>query len=221
MDKLSQPGPAAGGGSRAATPGKPSGSTSPSTKDNSLGSTKFGTASPSLVPGKREDAGLSSTELTSATGSAAAALSAGAKDAAKTAGRAVQEQASQFAADVGHELKKTAEDQKMRGAEAIQCFARAIESAAGELEKQSPRLARSARDAAQKVEGLSHNITNRNVDELMNAATDLARSQPVLFIGGAIAAGFAFSRFLKSSASNHASTSRTSSQGGPDGMAQG
>lgn len=219
MDKLSQPGPAAGGGSRAATPGTPSGSTSP--KDNSLGSTKFGTASPSLVPGKREDAGLSSTELTSATGSAAAALSAGAKDAAKTAGRAVQEQASQFAADVGHELKKTAEDQKMRGAEAIQCFARAIESAAGELEKQSPRLARSARDAAQKVEGLSHNITNRNVDELMNAATGLARSQPVLFIGGAIAAGFAFSRFLKSSAGNHASASRTSSQDGPDGMAQG
>jgi hypothetical protein len=34
---------------------------------------------------------------------------------------------------------------------------------------------------------LSRNISSRNVDELLGAATDLARSQPTLFIGGAIA----------------------------------
>jgi hypothetical protein len=34
----------------------------------------------------------------------------------------------------------------------------------------------------------------------MKATSELARSQPLLFLGGAIAAGFALSRFLKSSA---------------------
>ena len=58
------------------------------------------------------------------------------------------------------------------------------------------------RDAAKKVEDFSENISSRNVDELVKAATELARSQPMIFIGGAVAAGFALSRFLKSSANN-------------------
>ena len=139
---------------------------------------------------------------------AASSLAADVKGAAKTATRAVQEQASEFAANVGQELTKTAENQKTRGVDAIQCFARAISSAAAELEKQSPQVARSVRDAAAKVEGLSNNLSNHSVDELVRAATDLARSQPMLFIGGAVAAGFALSRFLKSSASNQEMATR-------------
>jgi hypothetical protein len=142
---------------------------------------------------------------------AATSLTADVKDAAKTATRAVKQQASQFAADVGHELSKTVEDQKTRGVEAIQCFARAISSAAAELEGQSPQVARSVRDAAAKVEGLSGNLSNHSVDQLLKAATDLARQQPMLFIGGAVAAGFALSRFLKSSATNgHAADEKPS-----------
>lgn len=152
----------------------------------------------------------------------AASLGGDIKEAAKTATRAVKEQASEFAADVGHELSKTAEAQKMRGVEAIQGFARAIDSAAAQLEHQSPQIARSVREAAHKVEGLSNNISNRSIDELLKAATELARRQPMLFIGGAVAAGFALSRFLKSSAngdreqarSSHGAMSSTGSQGG-------
>ena len=36
----------------------------------------------------------------------------------------------------------------------------------------------------------------------MHSATDAARSQPVLFFAGAIAAGFTLSRFFKSSATH-------------------
>src|SRR5205823_6745931 len=90
------------------------------------------------------------------------------------------------------------EQQKSRGAEAIQGVARAINAAAAELEGQSPLLAQYVRDAAQKVEGLSSNINGRDINELMKAASDLARSQPLLFIGGAVAAGFALSRLVKS-----------------------
>jgi hypothetical protein len=131
---------------------------------------------------------------------AATSLAADAKEAARFASEAVQKQAVQFAGDVGHELKITAEDQKKRGVEAIQCFARAISTAATELEHQSPAVAQSVRAAARKVEGLSHTIGSRNVEELFGAVTELARAQPTLFIGGAVAVGFALSRFLKSSA---------------------
>jgi len=114
----------------------------------------------------------------------------------------VKEQATEIASAVGDELRATAEDQKLRGVEAMQGFVRAINSAAGELESQSPMVARYVRDAAQTMDGLSKNIRGRSATELMQAASDLARSQPAVFFAGAVAAGFALSRFLKSSASH-------------------
>src|SRR3982750_2492682 len=70
--------------------------------------------------------------------SIAASLTKDVKEAAKTTTRAVKQQASNFASDIGHELSKTAEDQKMRGVEAIQGFTQAINTAADQLEGQSP-----------------------------------------------------------------------------------
>jgi hypothetical protein len=134
--------------------------------------------------------------------SVAASLTRDVKEAAKTTTRAVKQQASDFASDIGHELSKTVEDQKMRGVEAIQGFTQAINTAADQLEGQSPLVARYVRDAVEKVEGLSENISSRNVQELLKATSELARAQPLLFLGGAVAAGFALSRFLKSSARN-------------------
>lgn len=131
---------------------------------------------------------------------AASSLASGLKDTARSATAAVQRQAAQFAESVGHELGKTGEDQKARGVEAMRGFARAIESAAAELEGQSPVVAKSVRYAASQVDGLSDNLSSRSVNELMDAATQLARAQPAMFIGGAVAAGFALARFLKSSA---------------------
>src|SRR4051794_34021825 len=107
---------------------------------------------------------------------AAASIAGDAKEAARTATTAVKQQAAQFASDVGHELSRTAEAQKARGVEAIQGFSRAINAAAGELEGQAPMIAQYVRDAADKVKGLSSNIEGRDVNELMKAASELARS---------------------------------------------
>jgi len=163
------------------------------------GNTSQSRSQPTLQP-SAEDLARPVQDMGSEASTVAASLAADVKEAARTATRAVKEQASEFAADVGHELGKSAEAQKVRGVEALKGFAQAIDKAAGELEGQSPQVARYVRDAAQKVEGLSSNIGGRNVAELMQAASDLARSHPALFVGGAVAAGFALSRFLKSSA---------------------
>jgi len=138
-------------------------------------------------------------------------LSAQVTDTAKSAGEAVTEQATELVTDIGHELSKTAEAQKTRGVEALRHFAHAMDGAATELEGQSPKASQSIRTAAQKVEQLSDTLGNRGVDGLLRDATDLARSQPVLFFGGAVAAGFALARFLKSSATHRPAEERSQS----------
>ena len=134
---------------------------------------------------------------------AGASLRDGVKDTARTASDAVRQQAAKFAEDVGHELNKTGEAQKARGVEAIRCVARAIDSAADELENQSPQVASTVHQAARRVDELSDNLSNRNLNELIDSVTQLARSQPALFLGGSVAAGFALARFLKSSSARH------------------
>jgi len=89
---------------------------------------------------------------------------------------------------------------RRRGVAAIRSFARAIDSAALELEGQSPSVARTVHETARRVDSLSEQLANRNVNELLDSAAQFARTQPALCIGGAVAAGFALARFLKSSA---------------------
>ena len=126
-------------------------------------------------------------------------LGAGLKDTAQTAADAVREQAARFAGDVGHELSRTGEAQKARGVEVIRSFARAIDSVAEDLKPQSPAVARTVHEAARSVEGLSDNLSSRDVNQLIGSAAQFARAQPALFFGGSVAAGFALARFLKSS----------------------
>jgi hypothetical protein len=123
-----------------------------------------------------------------------------AKDAARATYDAVSAQASELASSVAGELETSAEDQKRRGAETMRTFAGAVQHAAAELDRQSPVVARQFRSAAQKVEDLSESLRDRSIRGLVNDASDLARRQPLWFFGGAIVAGFALSRFLKSSA---------------------
>ena len=129
-----------------------------------------------------------------------------AKDAAKATYHAVSAQASELASNVANELETAGEDQKRRGAETMRTFAGAVEHAAAELDEQSPLVARQFRTAARKVEDLSESLRGRSVRDLVNDASDLARRQPLWFFGGALVAGFALSRFLKSSAGTPSQT---------------
>jgi hypothetical protein len=132
-----------------------------------------------------------------------ALLGSGIKETAQSIADAVRRHAAQFAGDVSHELKNelwmTGEAQKTRGVQAMRSLARAIDTAATGLEPDSPRIARTVHDAARGVNDMSDRFSNRKVDEMIESAAEFARAQPALFIGGSIAAGFAFGRFLKSS----------------------
>jgi hypothetical protein len=124
------------------------------------------------------------------------------KETARAAAKALSSQASELASNIGSELSHTADEQKGRGADAMRGFARAVHNAADELDGQSPTVARYIRSAADSVEGLSATIRSRSVNDLVAAATDTARAHPAAFFIGAVAAGFALSRFFKSSSTS-------------------
>jgi len=113
---------------------------------------------------------------------------------------AAQEQFNALKANIGTEISATAEEKKKQGAQAIQGFARVIDTAAAEMDKQSPVIGRYFRDAAREVSTLGNNLSNRNLTELVDSASNLARNRPALFFGGAVLAGVAIARFFKSSA---------------------
>jgi hypothetical protein len=118
---------------------------------------------------------------------------------ARTAGQAVGDQAMAFVSDLGEQVSKKVDDQKLRGVESIRALAGAADTAAQQLEQQSPQVARYVRDAAERVRGLSKTIEERDIRELLRNVTEAAKSKPAAFFAGAVLAGFALSRFLKSS----------------------
>jgi hypothetical protein len=95
-----------------------------------------------------------------------------------------------------------AEQQKQTGAKQLGDVAGAIHDAAHELEGHLPQAAKYVHSAASHLEEGSAALRERSISELMASFNDLARKQPMTVFGGALLAGFAMSRFLKSSAGN-------------------
>jgi hypothetical protein len=92
-----------------------------------------------------------------------------------------------------------ADRQKRAGAERVGSIARAVRSAAGNLEREMPAAAEFIESAARRIEEKSADYRDRSLDEIFGEITAFARRQPIAFFGGALLAGFVFSRFLKSS----------------------
>jgi hypothetical protein len=113
--------------------------------------------------------------------------------------RDVRAQAGETAEAVADTARNAAEQQKQAGAEQLGGMAHAIHGAAREIEGQMPEAARFVHDAAAKLEGAADALRERSVDDLVEGFGRFARTQPLAFFGGAVLAGFAVSRFLKSS----------------------
>jgi len=120
---------------------------------------------------------------------------------------------TKLAQDVGSRIRDAAEAQKSAGAEKVMGVARAIRSVAGDLEDDSPEVARYVRSAASSLEGLTRDINDRSVDDLTQAVVDMARRSPGLFFAGSLLAGFALFRFLNSAQNGSGSSYRPNRSG--------
>lgn len=119
---------------------------------------------------------------------------------AATTARA-QEKLSGVVEPLKDKMREIAEQQKDAGAEKLGTLAEAVHGAAQELESKLPAAADYIHSAADRLERASSNIRDRGVDDLIGACGSFARREPAAFFGGAMLAGFALSRFLKSSGS--------------------
>jgi hypothetical protein len=92
-------------------------------------------------------------------------------------------------------------EQQRSAATSLGSFAEALRKSAREMQggEGQATVARVAQSAADGLERLSGNLRNKDLDTLVRDAESLARRQPVLFFGAAVAAGFLAMRFLKSS----------------------
>jgi hypothetical protein len=115
-------------------------------------------------------------------------------------------QLSDAAKPVIEQTKVVAEEQKSVGAVKARTVAKAVSRAADELQSQLPIAADYIRNAAIKLDEASAALEERSFDELADTFRRFAASQPAAFFGAAALAGFALSRFFKSSAETGRST---------------
>ncbi len=97
------------------------------------------------------------------------------------------------------EARRFAHQRKDVGAEKLGGVADAVHGAARSLEAEMPQTASYIHEAAVRIEDAARAMRHRSVDELMSGISSFARTQPAVFFGGAMLAGFALTRFLKSS----------------------
>jgi hypothetical protein len=129
----------------------------------------------------------------------------------------LKRQAERTADDLRERARSAAADQKNATALRVEGVAQALRRASDDLLDQGqPMVAEYSRQAAKGLESFADTLGRRDVDELVGNVEDFARTRPVVFLGGAVAAGFALARFMKSSAarrSQRAGRDRTSYAG--------
>ncbi|MFC3126107.1 hypothetical protein ACFOD4_13650 [Pseudoroseomonas globiformis] len=171
---------------------------------------------PSLTPvssGTKPFSGTAGAE--GQTGSVAAEARATAGD-VKAQGQEALADIKDAGADVAAAAKSKAEDLAERGkqvgADRGEGLAGAARRVADDLEETSPEIARHVRSAADSISSVSASLRDRSVGDLLNEVNGFARRQPAAFFGAAVLAGFAITRFAKSS---------SESGGAGSGMMQG
>ena len=93
------------------------------------------------------------------------------------------------------------ERQKAEAANQIDGIAKALKAAADALQEQEvgPAAVYAGR-AAESLSSMAEALNHQDLQSLLQRTRDMARRQPALFVGGAVALGFGLARFLKTSA---------------------
>ena len=126
------------------------------------------------------------------------------KETAKEQAAELGQAAKEHATELGHQAKMAAKEEAMSHADdaksslasEAQKAASAAEAAASQFDPNSPQ-AQAMQKIADHIEDLATHLRQSDVRELAGQASSMARRNPLLFVGGAVIAGFAAARFLK------------------------
>ncbi len=137
--------------------------------------------------------------------------------AASEAAEKVQETVSGLGDQVRQQATDQVTTQKERVAGGLETVAQLLRQAGQQVREQDQApVAGSIDGVADRVEQWSDSIRMQDVSQLVDETKQLARRQPALFVGGALALGFLGVRFFKSSPQGNTTTT---GQTAPDGSA--
>lgn len=121
-----------------------------------------------------------------------------AREEAKRTAEQMRRQSSEFAEQARERGKRIIDEQKHAAAGQMTAFARALHRAADELDREGHASAgQYAHWSADKLDSFAHGLDEQESRSLFHWAEQFAREQPVMFIGGAVAAGLALAWALK------------------------
>jgi hypothetical protein len=112
----------------------------------------------------------------------------------------LEDEAKEVASDAKDEIVEAADQARARGVGQIAGVSRAVHSVADELGRELPQAAGYIHSVADGLESASSALRERSVEDLVSTFNSFARRQPAAAFAGSVLAGFALSRFLKSSA---------------------
>jgi hypothetical protein len=112
----------------------------------------------------------------------------------------VRDQLKGAASGENDEIVEAADEAKAKGVDQMAGLTRAVHCAADELGRELPQAAGYIHSVADRLESASSVLRERSVEDLVSSFSNFARRQPAAALAGSVLAGFALSRFLKSSA---------------------
>lgn len=161
-----------------------------------------GAAAPHETPAERaERLKHEGQSIASEAGQGLRAAGEAARDKAEEYKDAAKSTFASLAGDAKGRARAAIEGRKDASAQDVADIAHALRTSADDLEQRDRTAAASyVRQAAGGLERFADNLQRRDLEDLARQAEEFARRQPGLFVGGAVIAGFALARFLKSSA---------------------
>jgi ElaB/YqjD/DUF883 family membrane-anchored ribosome-binding protein len=142
---------------------------------------------------RSQDLGESTNDL----GSAAGELGSAAAD----LGHEAQQQVVNLTEQVRQQATNQLTSQKEQAVDALETVALLLHQAGEHAQQQDKALLANYVDkAAQQVSTFSESLAQQDVTQIVETTKQYARREPMLFVGGALAAGFLGARFLRSSA---------------------
>jgi hypothetical protein len=122
----------------------------------------------------------------------------------------LKRQAKDTVQKAGQRARSAADEQKNMAAEQVGGVAHALRVASDDLEGRGhAQVAEYSRQVAEGLDSLAQSLSRRSVDDLVAGVEGFARERPVAFMGGAMVAGFALARFMKSSAARRSGEAAT------------
>ena len=106
--------------------------------------------------------------------------------------------------DALHTGQKYADQGKNTAADIATDFADALQSAAKELDsKRRTTSAEYVRMASENIRKFSDTFRQKSANQILNQASSYGRRQPMMLLGGAMLAGYALTRLMKSASNEY------------------